>query len=73
MMIFCFVFGVRHDLAYFENDRTKSEVLGHMTTQHLVLISTSGGIWGTMVALEHTQTHSPVNMYIPCRRREASG
>jgi len=34
-------FGVRHDLAHFKNDHTKSKVLGHMTAQHLILISTS--------------------------------
>jgi len=39
-------FGVRHDLAHFKNDHTESKVLGHMTAQHLILISTS------VVALE---------------------
>ena len=32
---------VCHDLAYFENEHSKSKVLGHMTAQHLILISTS--------------------------------
>ena len=29
-----FVFGFRHDLAYFKEDHSKSKVLGCMTTQH---------------------------------------
>ena len=33
-----FVFGVKHVLVYFKNDRSKSKVLGRMTTQHLILI-----------------------------------
>ena len=33
-----FIFGARHDLAYFINDHSKS---GHITAQHIILILTS--------------------------------
>ena len=33
--------GDGHDLAYFVNDQSKSKVLGHLTAQHVILISTS--------------------------------
>ena len=36
-----FVFGVRHDLAYFKIDHSKSKVLGHMTAEQLIHISIS--------------------------------
>jgi len=47
-------FGVRHDLAHFKNDHTKSKVLGHMTAQHLILISTSE--WGCTNVHRYKQT-----------------
>jgi len=39
-LISFFFWCVRHDLAYFNNDQ-QSKVLGRMTAQHLILISTS--------------------------------
>ena len=38
---FLICFGVRHDIAYFINDHSKSKVLGCMTAQHLIFILTS--------------------------------
>ena len=35
--------GRAHDLTYFVNVQSKSKVLGHLTTQHVILISTS--VW----------------------------
>ena len=40
-MLFWIFWGDGHDLAYFVNDQSKSKVLGHLTAQHVILISTS--------------------------------
>ena len=55
---FWFVFGIRHNLGYFENDHSKSKVLGYMTAQHLIFISTSANIMTVLLqCLDCLSTH----------------
>ena len=55
---FRFVFGIRHNLGYFENDHSKSKVLGYMTAQHLIFISTSANIMTVLLqCLDCLSTH----------------
>ena len=63
--------GDGQDLAYFVNDQSKSKLLGHLTAQHIILISTSGV--GTHLRMAGTHLKMRVGFHLRMRVGQDEG
>ena len=66
LLWFLFGNGRGHDLTYFVNVQSKSKVLGHLTAQHVILISTSGHsiYWRHVQAIILPWSQAPPQLFV---------